>query len=192
MRIRKASVAAGIFALIVSTVGHAETIRLPPVDDGIAADDSPFDGKPDRLFDTLGDRVAFLPGVGDQRAVMHFDINSVKGLRVLRATLRLDMVNRSIPESTTIFPIEVRGYNSIGVLRLNDFQRGTFVAVVDGVAASITVPVSINVTERVKSVLASPSGMIGFTLRTNMEGIVAFGSLEDGPAAAPLLVIVTK
>ena len=122
---------------------------------------------------------------------MHFDINSVKGLRVLKATLKLEIAHKETSQST-IFPIEVRGYNSIGELRLNDFYRGTFVTVFDGVAAPFAVLIAINVTERVRSGLASPSGLIGFTLRTNMDGTVTFGSVEDGLVVAPKLVILTE
>jgi hypothetical protein len=193
MRVRIASVAVGVLTFTVSTLGQADTIRLAPVADGITSDGQPFpfDGVPDRLFETFGNRVAFQPGLGDQRAVMRFDINGVKGLRVLKATLKLLIVHKETAQST-IIPIEVRGYNSNGVLRLSDFYRGTFVAVFDGVAAPFEVPVAINVTERVKSGLASPSGLIGFTLRTNTQGTITFGSIEDGLAAAPKLVISTE
>jgi len=191
MVVRIASVMVGVLTLTFSTRGEAETIRLAPVADGITSDGQPFDGLPDALFETFGNRVAFRPDVGDQRAVMHFDINSVKGLRVLRATLKLDIVHKETAQSP-IIPIEVRGYNSNGVLRLNDFHRGTFVTVFDGVAASFEVPVAINVTERVKSGLASPAGLIGFTLRTNTDGVITFGSVEDGLVVAPKLVIVTE
>ena len=191
MRIRIASVAIGVLTLTISTLGQADTIRLAPVADGITSDGQPFNGVPDRLFESFGNRVAFLPAVGDQRLVMHFDINSAKGLRVLNATLKLEIVHKETSQST-ILPIEVRGYNSDGVLRRNDFYRGTFVKVFDGVAAPFDVPVAINVTERVKNGLASPSGLIGFTLRTNTQGTVTFGSLEDGAVVHPKLVIVTE
>ena len=191
MRVHIASVAVGVLTLTVSTLGQADTIRLAPVADGITSDGQPFDGKPDALFEAFGNRVAFLPAVGDQRAVIYFDINSVKGLRVLKATLKLEIVHKATSQST-IIPIEVRGYNSDGVLRRNDFHRGTFVTVFDGVAAPFDVPVAINVTERIKRELASPSGLIGFTLRTNSEGTITFGAVEDGPASAPKLVILTE
>ena len=60
----------------------------------------------------------------------------------------------------------------------------------DGVAAPFDRLDSINVTERVKVGLASPSGFIGFTLRTNMDGTVSFGSVEHGEALK--LVILTE
>lgn len=193
MRVRIASVAVGVLTLTVSILGQADTISLAPVADGITSDGQPFpfDGLPDRLFETFGNRVLFSPALADQRAVMHFDINSVKGLRVLKATLQLDIVHKETAQST-IIPIEVRGYNSNGVLRLKDFHRGTFVTVFDGVAAPFDVPVAINVTGHVKSGLASPSGLIGFTLRTNTKGTITFGSIEDGLVVAPKLVILTE
>ena len=190
MIIRIASVAVGVIALTVGTVALADTILLTPIADGIASDDRPFDGRADRLFEAFGNRVSFLPGEADQRAVIHFDINSVKGLRVLKATLKLVISHKELSQST-IFPIEVRGYNSAGVLKHSDFHEGAFVTVFDGVATPFGT-VAINVTERVKRGLISPSGFIGFTLRTNMKGTVTFSALEDGAVVHPKLVVVTE
>ena len=193
MGVRIASVAVGVLALTVSALAQAETIQLVAVADGFIADGlngAAVDGRPDGVAPSFGTRVAFLLAQGDQRAVIHFDINSVKGLRVRKATLKLEIVHKEVSQST-VLPIEVRGYNSIGALRLNDFYRGTFIKVFDGAAAPFDVPVLINVTDRARSGLNSPSGMIGFTLRTNANGTVTFGSLEDGLVVAPKLVILT-
>jgi len=194
MRVRITSMAIAVLALTVSTLAQAETLELVAVADGFVGDGlegADVDGRPDGVAENFGTRVAFLLAQGDQRAVMHFDVNSVKGLRVRKATLKLKIIHKETSQSTFL-PIEVRGYNSIGALRLGDFYRGTFIKVFDGVAAPFDVPVLINVTDRVRSGLKSPSGMIGFTLRTNANGIVTFGSLEDGLVVAPRLVIQTE
>jgi cobyrinic acid a,c-diamide synthase len=58
------------------------------------------------------------------------------------------------------------------------------------VAAPFDVLVAIDVTNRVKSALATASGFVGFTFRTNTDGVISFGSLDTGPA--PKLVILTE
>jgi hypothetical protein len=189
MKARIATLLVGVVALSVSTLGQADTIRLAPTADGVVHDQQPFDGVPDTLFPVAANNIAFRPNFADGRAVMHFDVNSIKGLHVQKATLKLDIIGKETSGSP-IIPIEVRGFNSNGRLKLNDFRRGTFVTVFDGVAAPFDVLVAIDVTNRVKSALATASGFVGFTFRTNTDGVISFGSLDTGPA--PKLVILTE
>jgi hypothetical protein len=194
MNVCTASVTALVLALVLSAPAQAETIRLLAVADGFVADGlggARLNGKSDGIAENFGTRVSFLLGQGDQRAVIHFDVNSLKGERVQKATLRLDIVHKETSQSA-VFPIEVRGYNSFGPISLGDFYRGTFIKVFDGVKAPFDRPVSIDVTDRVKRGLSSPAGMIGFTLRSNANGTVTFGSIEDGAVVTPRLIVVTE
>lgn len=194
MNVCTPSVTALVLAVVLSAPAQAETIRLLAVADGFVADGlggAKLNGKPDGIAENFGTRVSFLLGQGDQRAVIHFDVNSLKGQRVQKATLRLDIVHKETTQSA-VFPIEVRGYNSLGQIRLGDFFRGGFIKVFDGVAARFDRPVSIDVTASVKSGMSSPAGMIGFTLRSNANGTVTFGSIEDGAVVTPRLIVVTE
>lgn len=166
------------------------TKRLLPTVDGFVLDQSPFDGFADSLEGNLGNTVNLSPRESDFRAVIEFDLSSIAGRRVSNATLELVPQGKAIVPGTTVIPIEVRGYFGDGLLRLKDFHRGVFVTAFDGFATALNVPVSIDVTARVRATLAAQRAFVGFTLRTNVAAALTFGSLESDPP--PMLVVTLR
>jgi hypothetical protein len=174
-------------AVLLSVLGakkaSAEDRDFEPIVDGMVIDQSPFDGTGDAVGGALTVFVSLNSGIADFRGVMEFDLRSIhSSRRVVSATLEVVPRGLAVLPGTSTIPIQVFTFSGDGVLAIDDFNRGCFVNLFEGLAP-FDVPIFIDVTAAVRLAHQVHRPFTGFSLRTNVHGAgVNFGSLEDGPA----------
>lgn len=188
-------VCAGLLALMVSSrQGTAQQVKnreLLPVADGPVFDQSPFDGTGDALDETLLNTVAFNAGLLEIRPAIEFDLGHINPHRIESATLRIVSTGTGVLPGTTTIPVEVFGYRGDGLIQNDDFSAGILISVFDSLATPDHQPISVDVTEFVQGLHPAQPRIVGFNLRTSIQGVqINYGSLETAPA--PVLILTLK
>jgi hypothetical protein len=165
--------------------------ELLPVADGTIFDQSPFDGVGDAVDQGLGNALFLNSGIADARAAMEFDLSTINPQRIQSAFLRITPRGRAFLPGTSRIPVQLFGYQGDGALQTTDFSAGCFITVFDGLAAPFDVPISLDVTEFLRSLRPGKQSIAGFNFRTNVNGaLLNLGSLELAPP--PTLVVTLK
>jgi probable HAF family extracellular repeat protein len=165
-------------------------IQLIPMDDGCVFDQSPFDGFGDAVEYSLSVCSGFNPGIAEFRGAMEFDVSSITSSNAIEsASLYVTPIGRSWFPGTSNMLLQLFGYTGNGVIGNDDFNAGFVIAIFDGLAIPINVPVILDVTEFLQN--QAPTNYVGFGLRTDVPSGVDFGSLELGQAPILLITLST-
>ena len=178
-------VAGGLLAQAQPTM----TVQFAPAVNGVALDQSPFDGLADAIDQTQGMTVGLEEGVVEFRGIIEFDLSPLgSGDRIESAILEIIPLGSAIPAGLPSVPIHLSGFVGDGSLQTGDFQTGPLLATFEGLT-TLAVPISLDVTSFVQRV--SSLRFLGFNLKTTANGAqVTFGSLAIG--SAPRLTIKLK
>jgi hypothetical protein len=190
MRVRKtrASALLSMSMFMGAAFGDETTVQLEPIHAGYIADQNPFDGLGDAIDETGLTFAGLTSGLSDCRATVAFDVGVLQAhRRIRRASLLVTRSASAYLNGTTTIPIQLFSFAGESTLQLEDFNRGWFVDVFEGLVHSPT-PISLNVTAVVKHAVRQDERYLGFSMRTNVHGSeVVFGGA--GLGYQPMLVL---
>ena len=171
-------------------LARSQSYEILPVADGSIEDVGARDGVADDVLDSEPLDLYFISTLLEARPAMEFNVEDINLRRVESAWLEVIPIGSGFSPEISIFPVEVFGYQGNGIIELADFNPGCYITLFDGRWLPLQEPLRLDVTEFLEGIDQLSWPIIGFKLRTNVDGALVFGSLEWGDP--PVLIINLK